>query len=74
VGLGYDVVLVLDVCELLPNASAEVWLCCMLLLHCGDRRTPLLGQFIITVRVKEECSKMVIKGPENGWDNEATLR
>lgn len=43
VGLGYEVVVVLDVCELLPNAATEVSSGCELLLACGDRRALLLG-------------------------------
>jgi hypothetical protein len=74
VGLGYDVVVVLDVCELLPNAAAEVWLCCIVLLHCGERHTLPLGQSKIIVRVEKEYSRMLIDSQENGWDNEAAVR
>jgi hypothetical protein len=74
VGLGYDVVVVLDVCELLPNAAAEVWLCCIVLLHCSERHTLPLGQSKIIVRVEKEYSRMLIDSQENGWDNEAAVR
>ena len=44
-------VVVLDVCELLPNAAAKVSPGCELLLACGDRRVLLLEKSMMLVLV-----------------------